>query len=154
VALNMQLQLPLSLVANGLVLEDTVAFNALGNNAEGIREATLHLFTTNGYPLQAAVSIRLLDENKWPIGELTAAPLTVQPGNTNASCEVTQPVQSVLHVPVPPEKITWLRNARYAVINAQFDTHAANGCTGYLKIYDWYSLACKLTGSVVYDVTP
>lgn len=154
VALNMQLQMPLSLVANGLVIQDTIDFNALGNKAEGIREATLYLFTNNGFPLSASVQIQLLDENKWPLGELTSAPLQVDAGITGGDCVVQQPVQNMLTIPLPADKINWLRYARYALITAVFDTHQNNGCTDYLKIYDSYSLSCKLTGSVVYDVTP
>lgn len=154
VALNMQLQMPLSLVASGLIIEDTIGFNALGNKAEGIQEATLYLFANNGFPLSASVQIQLLDENKWPLGSLTTSPLEIQSGITGSDCIVHQAVESVLTLPVPEQKLTWLRLARYAVITAVFDTHASNGCTDYLKIYDTYSLSCKLTGSVVYDVTP
>jgi len=154
IKLNMNVQMPLSLLANDLVLADTIGFSGLGNKVNGLQDLQLKLTTTNGFPLSTDIKIVLLDENKFVIGDLTNAPLHVNAGTTNGDCVVQQPAVSELPISVPKEKITWLRNARYAAIQATFNTEQNNGCNDYLKIFDTYKLQCKLTGAVTYDVTP
>jgi len=61
---NLDLELPLQFGVQGLVLEDTLAVD-FGNTIDlsRIETGTLHLITSNDYPLEAKVQLYLIDKN-------------------------------------------------------------------------------------------
>jgi len=61
---NLNVEFPLSLIANNLTLQDTVDFSLMKDGESGsIIDGTLFLYANNGYPFDANIQMALYDEN-------------------------------------------------------------------------------------------
>ena len=144
--------IPLSLVANDLVLQDTVDF-ALASQEEGdptIREGTFTIIAYNGFPFNATPQLYFYDESMNFLDSLFTSSSLIAAGKLNDQCLVSEKTKSVLVIPVDEAKMNHLRNAKKVVIHAAFSTTTSGACNAYLKIYDDYLLDIKLTGSFIF----
>jgi hypothetical protein len=118
----MNTRIPLHLRTSGFTLGDTILVD-IGDNErtflENTNEATLHLFATNYFPVQADLSIYFIDQNQQRIGVLSENKI-LQAANTVGI--TTTGVQSRLDFVLTPESIAWLRAAKSLYIKASFNT--------------------------------
>jgi len=142
---SLDMEIPLSLIANDLTLTDTVDFN-LGENPNTIKSGTLSLLADNGFPFSAQVQLYLLGENKQITDSLLFPDLIAAP-YMNAYYTVVHPKRSVLTIPLPGSKIPLLYQTKKMLLVARFNT---SGAGHYVKIYDHYKLDLKLTGDFNY----
>jgi len=142
---SLDMEIPLSLIANDLTLTDTVDFD-LGENSNTIKSGTLSLLADNGFPFSARVQLYLLDENKQITDSLLFPDLIAAP-YMNAYYTVVHPKRSVLTIPLPENKIPLLYQTKKMLIVSRFNT---SGAGHYVKIYDHYKLDLKLTGDFNY----
>ncbi len=152
---NLNVSMPLSLQAIGLVFQDTVTFDLSNGNTKGIDAIKDGVFTVtadNGLPLQANLQLYLFDEWGGFLDSLLIAPHEIAAAPLNGNCKVSEPLRSTLQVVVDENKMNRIRNAKKAVIRAVFDTKSTTACGDYTKIYNTYNLSVKLTGKFTYLV--
>ena len=149
---NLDVTIPLSLIATNLILQDTFDFS-LGSHEEGdatIKDGTFNLIATNGFPFSANAQFYFLDEDYHLIDSLFTTANTVTAGLLNSQCMVYQSTKSVLNIPVDESKMSRLMTAKKAIVRSVFNTASNSTCSSYIKIYDNYKLDLKLTGMFTY----
>jgi hypothetical protein len=145
----LDLEIPLSFTATAFTMCDTIDFNpGPGDQAENIGSGILTLLADNGFPFSAYIQIFLLSEDNqvtdtlFSNGMIAAAPL-------NSSLMAASPMRSSLQIPVSKEKINNLFASKKAVVRAVFNTYSGHQ---HIRIYDYYKLKLKLTGSFNFTV--
>jgi hypothetical protein len=149
--INMNAQLPLSLISNALTFEDTIDFN-LGNESslDKIKSGTFHIICDNGLPLSAQLKIILLDEFGNQSTELIHSNSNIAAAPLEFNCKSILKQRTVIDIEVDENKMKLIKQAKQAIITAVFDTNSSPDCSSYIKIYSTYQLDCKLTGNFIY----
>lgn len=142
---SLDMEIPLSVIANGLTLTDTVDFD-LGENSGTVKSGTLSLLADNGFPFSARIQLYMLNENN-QISDSLLFPDLISAPPLNNLFRVIHPLRSVLQIPLPEDKIPLLYQTKRMLIVAHFNT---SGAGHYVKIYDHYKLDMKLTGDFNY----
>ncbi len=140
---DLDLEIPLSLVAHNLTLTDTMSFNLTkpGSSYE-LNHGTLTLIADNGFPFSAMAQIYLLD-NGVKTDSLVTFSSVIQSAPIDNNYKVTSKKRSLIYIPVSGEKLKHLYSAKKMIIVARFNT---TGQPHYVKIYSGYLLDLKLTG--------
>lgn len=151
---NLNMEIPLNLVANNLTLIDTMDF-ALGSTIEqiqSIKSGALNLIANNGYPLQATLTYIIYDDNFKVIDTLVNK-YEIQAADLNTSCKVGAEKRSVCKIPINESKTELLKQGKKAIIIAKLSTmNNQSSCDDHLKIYSDYTLKLKLTGEFEYFI--
>ena len=108
---DMEISMPLSLIAQDIILRDTTSFEV--NMSQELNESSFRLLVENGFPLNANVKLQLLDENMLLLDSLNENTI-IQAASTSENGRVTSLVESEIIFP--------FNNA-----NGLFD-HARNIC--------------------------
>ncbi len=145
---NMDISIPLSLVANDLTMTDTVNFK-LNSNADNVNYGTLYLYASNGFPFTAAAQLYLMDEHLAIVDSLFSSADIIQapPLDGNFICVGQQ--MSKLTIPVDAKKMDLLRSVRKMVVKIKFNT---TNQPNYIKIYSFYKMDVSLVGDFNYAV--
>ena len=155
-SVSLNAEIPLSLIANNLLLKDTIGFNLANTNTNvnGISDGIINVIAENKYPIAAVLTMIVYDGNWQPLDTLTFDK-TISAGATDANCRVNAPVQSVLQVYVDDARMTKLKQGQYAVVTTDFSTVGSNpSCNGqHLKIYSDYNIGITLSAKFNYKVT-
>lgn len=149
---DLNLSIPLSLVATNLTLQDTFDFS-LGTQEEGdptIKEGIFNLIADNGFPLSASSQLYFYDDELHFLDSLFTSSGTIAAGKLNDQCLVSEKTKTVLTIPVDEAKMNRLRSAKKVIVRSSFSTTSTSACNSYLKIYDDYVLDLKLTGSFTF----
>ncbi|PCI93670.1 MAG: hypothetical protein COB15_15945 [Flavobacteriales bacterium] len=146
---NLNVEFPLSLIANNLTLQDTVDFSLSQEGAAGdIIDGVLFLYASNGYPFDATIKMGLYDENMNFIQNLTIEN-QIKSAPVNAALRVTSKKESVLSIPLTSSDITSLYAAKHILLNIAFTTTAQ---PQFIKIYEGYAIDIKVVGDFSYNV--
>jgi len=148
---DLDLTIPLSLVASDLLLMDTLSFSlgtAEPNDAQ-IKSGTFTLVVSNGFPISAQPQVYFCNDYYEVIDSLFIDPQAAAAASLNDQCLVSAPAISNLVTEVDDAKMLRIRSATKAVIAARFNTATHPNC-GFIKIYDDYSMTVKLTGLFTY----
>lgn len=153
--IDLNAEIPLSLIANNLTLQDTVGFNISNANTSlnGINGGTLNIIVENKYPITANLTMVVYDSLYNPVDTiLSNAQIAAAPLDNN--CRVSQQQQTVIQKNVTQAYINQLKLGRNAVIYASFSTQSSNStCNGqHLKIYSDYSIGVTLSAKFNYSV--
>lgn len=152
--IGLNAEVPLSIIANHLVLVDTFDFNIAGTNTNinGITDGVLNLITENKYPIDADITILLYDEN-WQVVDTLASNAHIAGGVPDANCKVQAPTKSKVPLYVSEERMTKVKLARHAVATADFNSTSSQSCNGLpTKIYSDYTLGITFTARFNYKV--
>jgi hypothetical protein len=152
---NLNVNIPLSLIANNLVLKDSFNFS-LGysqKDVANISNGTLHLIVNNKFPLQANITLLAYDDN-WVLLDTLLSNAQVNAAPLSNSCRATESTKSVLNIVASSQVIDKLRSAKHAIMLVAFNTRSSNAtCNGqYLSIYSDYNIAATITGDFNYKV--
>ncbi len=152
---NLNVNIPLSVMANNLILKDSFNFS-LGysqKDVANILNGTLHLIVNNKFPLQANITLLAYDNN-WNLLDTLLSNAQVDAAPVNSACRATQPTKSILNVAASAQVIDKLRTASHAVMTVVFNTRSSNAtCNGqFLNIYSDYNIAATITGDFNYKV--
>ena len=152
---NLNVNIPLSVMANNLILKDSFNFS-LGysqKDVANILNGTLHLIVNNKFPLQANITLLAYDNN-WNLLDTLLSNAQVDAAPVNNACRATQPTKSILNVAASAQVIDKLRTASHAVMTVVFNTRSSNAtCNGqFLNIYSDYNIAATITGDFNYKV--
>jgi hypothetical protein len=148
---KLNIEVPLSLIANNLTLQDTLQLNIAEDNvSSSLNSGTITLYANNGFPLDAAIQVYLLDENKniadsvfGYINHIDEAPL-------NGNLRATQKKLTKLVVPFSTQKKDLLFRTKQLVLKVKFDTASK---PNYIKLYQDYNIEIKLVADFNYTIT-
>ncbi|MCB9335286.1 MAG: hypothetical protein H6586_04005 [Flavobacteriales bacterium] len=145
---NLNIEMPLSLVANQLTLVDTIDFNLDEENIKNVIEGNLFVYAENGFPFDAVFNLDLLDANQ-QIFKTLQVNNYIASGLVNASLKVEQPTSSVLSMPLSTSDIQDLTLAKKLQLKIAFTTAAQ---PNFIKIYSHYKIDIKVVADFVYQV--
>lgn len=156
-SLNVKLNvnIPLSLIANNLILKDSFNFS-LGysqKDVANILNGTLHVIVNNKFPLQANITLLAYD-SAWNLLDTLLTNAQVSAAPINSSCRATQSTQTILNVAASAQIINKVRSAKHTVMTVVFNTKSSNAtCNGqFLNIYSDYNIGATITGDFIYKV--
>lgn len=152
---NLDINLPLSLIANDLSLRDSFNFS-LGysqKDVANIKDGVLHVLLNNKFPLQANITLVAYD-SAWNRLDTLLNKAQIDPAPINSSCRATDAKRSVVNVNASAGVIDRLRFSRHAIMTVVFNTRSSNAtCNGqYLKIYSDYNINATITGDFNYKI--
>ena len=148
---GLDVTLPLSLIADDLILVDTLDFS-LGNPEPGdpqIKDGTFTLIVYNGFPISATPQLYFYDEDFTLLDSLFTSVPTAAAGLLNDQCIVSGQSKSELTASIDESKMNRLQMASRAVLVGKFNTTEHPSC-GFIKIFDEYTMDVKLTGKFTY----
>jgi len=153
--LNLNAEVPLSLIANHLVLKDTFGFDLSNTNTNvaGISDGVINLIAKNKYPIEANLTMVAYDENWVPV-DTVAMNTLVAAADLNADCRAIDFKKSKIPLYVTEERMANIKRAKHAVVTADFSTASNTAtCNGqHLKIYSDYNLDITFTARFNYKV--
>lgn len=138
---NLNLDIPLCIIADQLTLVDTTEFTYPDDENGEVIDGKLYIMADNGFPFSASLNVLLLDQNKVQIGSITPTG-TILAGMVNGMQEVTASTNTLIEVNVPAATVSALRNTHYLVLIPTFTT---TSLIQHTKIYDHYLLDVKVT---------
>lgn len=152
---NLDINLPLSLIANNLTLRDSFNFS-LGysqKDVANIKDGVLHVILYNKFPLQSNITLVAYD-SAWNKLDTLLNNAQVDAAPINGSCRATEAKKSMIDVKANADVIDKLRFAKHAIMTVVFNTRSSNAtCNGqYLKIYSDYNINATITGDFNYKV--
>ncbi len=147
---NLNISIPLSLVASNLTLEDTLPVNLSANTgAQNIKSGTITVYASNGFPFSAVLQFYLLNSSMNVTDSLMTTVQLIAAGNMNGAGVVISPSPSVLTISLNQPQTQLLFNARRLLVKAQFNMGALSPLT-YRKIYSYNTLSLKAVGNFNY----
>lgn len=148
-------EMPLSLIANNLVLRDTIGFDlsTTNTNIEGIKDGLLNVIIKNKYPIDATLHMVIYDETWQAVDTLFSNQLFAA-GDLDNNCRVQEAKRTKVPVFVDEDRMDKVKLGRHAIITATFNSASNNAtCNGqYLKIYSDYNLDVTFTARFNYKV--
>ncbi|KAB2915197.1 MAG: hypothetical protein F9K23_11935 [Bacteroidetes bacterium] len=149
---DLRLSMPLSILADNLVLADTLAFEMFSDgNLNRVKEGSFNIIIDNSFPFSAGVQLYLLDEFGNITDSVIAMPNNVViAGNVDVNTnKVISPVRSVLKAHFSRERMEKVKQSKRLLVRATFNT--PKNSTTPVKIYSHYKFDVKLTGDFVYE---
>jgi hypothetical protein len=145
----MNLNIPLSLIANNLTLSDTVPLN-VNQDTTGtyVKSGNLYLIADNGFPFEAQVQLYLLNDQLQVTDSLFAQNIAAA-APVDGNLKVTSPRRSILTVPASAELLNKVFKTKKVRIVTRFLTVPPNQ---YLKIYSYYKFSLKMAADFVLHV--
>jgi hypothetical protein len=149
---NLNISLPLSIIANNLTLEDTLNANfANSAQAQQVKSGTFTIYADNGFPFSAGMQVYLLDSNMKIADSLMAPPQTIAAGIMNSNGIVLSPQNSVLTINMNTIRTQLLLKTKHIIVLSRFNM-GSNPPPVYRKIYSYYQLNVKLVGNFDYQI--
>ncbi len=146
---NIDVEIPLSLIASNLQLSDTIDMN-ITENINEIESGSFYLFSYNGFPLEAVVQMYLLDDSLNIADSIFIETNTINAGNIDLlSNKVIDKKITKLNIPLNKTKFLRVLNTKKIVITAKFNTKPDNE---HVKIYSNYEIKFKMTGDFTYKI--
>lgn len=145
---NLNVEFPLSLIANQLTLSNITSINLDDEKKGQINSGNLVLFAENGYPFDASISLDLLDDANNYITTINATGM-ISGAPLNSNLRATSKQSSKIMFQLTPTIINHLYQSKNVRINVAFTTL---GQPQHIKIYDDYQLDIKIVGDFSYKV--
>lgn len=144
VSAELELEVPLRLIASGLTLESFVDVDI----PRGFVSGDLRFFATNGFPFQAALVAHVVDENDQVLSTVDVQG-SIAPGLLGADALVQTSVDSQLRTSLGRTQVEQLKNGGRLRLRVVFDTADQSQ---HLQILDRYSLDLQVTLGANYVV--
>ena len=144
---SLELELPLDLIATGLTLQNFVQVDLPGS-AEGhaIRNGELHLFTTNGFPLDAQLVLDIVDADNNVVSPIPVFG-SLQAAALDADGLVQTPVESKSDATLSAEQVDLLYGATRVRVRIVFNTADQSQ---HVRLLDSYFADLQITAKVNY----
>ncbi len=146
--INSEITLPLEGYAGGWKMGDTIPFDFkvddLFSGETSVEEATIKFVTTNGWPVEVAFTLLLLDDNKNTLSSIANDELILQSGVLDANGKVTDPFIKVTELYCDSTCVDELNDTKFVVLSVDANT------TNYssqqpVKIYEDYKLGVAMS---------
>lgn len=147
-------EIPLSFIANQLVLLDTIDFDLsqTNTNVQGITDGIINVIVQNKYPLDATLKLVIVDEN-WNALDTLLNNQLVASADLNNNCRAEQSKRTKVPLFVDQDRMDKVKLGKKAIIKAVFNSPATPVCAGqYLRIYSDYFLDITFTAKFNYEV--
>lgn len=146
---KLNLKIPLDLSMSAFVLDDTVSFSYTETEQSArVKKGTVHVFTDNGFPFDAALQLYLLDENGIQLDSLFSTASVIKPGKLDDQLNVIENGKAHLTLEMPENRIELLNRTKRIRIRAIMNTA---GSPSLVKIYDTYKLGVKASAEFTYE---
>ena len=143
---SFNMELPLSLIADSLILVDTLDFNLMKQTKNDVESGKFKLLVDNGFPMDANTSLYFLDNTDLIIDSLWTKK-TINRGETDKNGRVSAKTRTVINFEITKEKMDVIKMASKVYIIANFHTFdLSNSEKEYYRIYSDYSFGVKLVG--------
>lgn len=147
---SLDMEIPLSLVATNLTLQDTLDLNiSQTDGTQNIHEGTITLFANNGFPFDAQVQMYLLNESNTVTDSIFGYANTIVEAPINAALRVIGKKLTKITIPISESKMNLLYDTKKVVLKVKFNTSAQ---PQYIKIYSDYAIDVKLVGDFNYTI--
>ncbi|TVR82064.1 MAG: hypothetical protein EA412_02120 [Chitinophagaceae bacterium] len=149
----MDLEIPLAIKLESLMLIDTIDFNPeeIARELRGLETGKLHLITDNSFPLDFSITVAFLNENGDVLKEYFKGMQAIgaEPG---PDCKTEESKRSLLSAPLSKEDIEIWKNVEKAVVIATLNTPVSTFCNdNFVRLYDNNKLKVKLTADFKYN---
>ncbi len=145
---NIEIEIPLSLIASNLVLNDTVDLNIA--NINEIESGKFYLFAYNGFPLDADIQVYLLDDSLHIIDSLFTQNTIVNAANIDqTSNRVEETTKTKFAIPMDIDRFDLFIRTKKLKIKSTFKTQPQSE---HVQIYSDYTIEFKLTGDFTYHL--
>jgi hypothetical protein len=145
---NIEIEIPLSLIASNLVLNDTVDLDI--DNVNEIESGKFYLFAYNGFPLDADIQVYLLDDSLNIVDSLFNSNTIVYAANIDpTSNRVEETTKSKFAIPMDKERFDLFIRTKKLRIKSVFKTQPQSE---HVQIYSDYTIEFKLTGDFSYHL--
>ena len=145
---QMDMTIPLSLIANNLTMADTMDFK-MDANTDNVNYGNLYLYADNGFPFTAQVQLYLMDNNFTVTDSLISMPNTILAPLLDANYVCEGKKFTKLTIPADADKMEKLHQTHKIYLKIKFNTA---GQPNYVKIYSFYEINVKLAGDFNYTV--
>jgi hypothetical protein len=140
------MEVPLSLIADSLVLVDTLDFNLINQTNSNVESGKFKLLVDNGFPMDANTSLYFLDNTDLIIDSLWTKK-TINRSETDKNGRVSSKTRTVINFEITKEKMDIIKMASKVYIIANFHTFDLSSQEKkYFRIYSDYSFGVKLVG--------
>ncbi|MFN3403931.1 MAG: hypothetical protein ACK40G_07540 [Cytophagaceae bacterium] len=139
----LDMEIPLSVIAENLTLSDTIEFPARSVES-AINRGKLYVVADNGFPLSAKVNLTFLNENMDIIETLTSSG-ELEPATLGLNDRVQNKKRSAVSYTINQGAIPTMMGAKYVVFTVSFSSAPANQ---HVKIYSDYKIDFHLTGDL------
>jgi hypothetical protein len=146
---NLNIELPLSLIASNLALADTLDLSIDQQQADKIKQGTFTLFANNGFPFDAAVQLYILDANSNRVDSIMPLIDHIDEAPVGTDLKVISKKLTKLVIPVNESRMRVLLHSKKLLLVTTFNTTAQ---PSYIKIYSDYTIDLKLTGDFDYEL--
>ncbi len=145
---EMNITIPLSLLANDLALSDTLDFK-MDKTTSNVNSGTLFIYAQNGFPFTAQAQLYLLNDNLEVMDSLISFSNTILAPilDSNFICEGKK--ETKLSVPISETQFNKLRLAKKIIVKMKFNTVDQ---PRYVKVYGFYAMDIKVVGDFSYAV--
>lgn len=145
---DLNITLPLNLIANGLTLADTLDI-ALDKGENGyVTEGVFQVDVKNGFPLDGNLQLYFFDQNGNPVDSIVSSG-TIPTAVTNISNIVTAPSNSMVEFRLNQSQMERLYNHERMILKVIFNT---SSLTQHVSIYSHYKIDLKIRGDFNYHI--
>jgi hypothetical protein len=145
---NLDIEMPLSLIASQLTLMDTVDFVAPKAERQSVKGGILKLIVNNGFPLDASLRLYFLNGGGVIIDSLISSDIA-RAAPLSSDMRASGKTKSTIHYAVSEQRMQALYRFSKVIVKAKFSTQPPNT---HLKIYSDYSIDFTLVGDFSYNV--
>ena len=149
VSTNVELNLPMIGRFRNLTLTHRYDFD--GSSLSDIDNALFHLYSSNGFPIDADLQLYFLNSNGTLIDSLiTDNTRVLEAGLTDNNGKVTSPTENNIDVVLQADRLAAISNATYLLLRATLNTPQND--TKSVRIYAEDQLTIKLYAQTQFDV--
>ena len=147
ISVSSEILLPLEGYAGGWALGDTLAFDfkvdELFSSNTTIEESVIKFVTTNGWPIEVAFTLELLDGSGSLLTSIANQELIIESGMLDASGKVETPTTKVTELFCDSTCVNNLNETKFVVINVSANTDDFSNQRA-VKIYNDYKLGIDM----------
>jgi hypothetical protein len=145
----MDLEVPLSVRADQLVLSDTVDFVS-ENFKTSVKSGTFTVHVANGFPLAADLKMYFLNAGGSIVDSVISSG-SILPGILNGENRVTEKMPSRISFHLDENRMTNVMSAKQVIFKVRFNTTGATTGT-FVRIFTDYEMDFKLSGDFAYTI--
>ena len=146
----LDIELPLSILADQIVLSDTVDF-IQGDFKTSVNSGSFTLLVNNGFPIGGDLKIYFLDMGGIAIDSVVSAG-NILPGIPNAQGRVTEKMSSKITFFVDETRMQNILRANNIAFKVKFSTPNAAVPGSFVKLFSDYKMDFKLVGDFNYMI--
>jgi len=146
----LNIEMPLSLIANNLKLFDTTDFDP-GEGDEGLKDVIggyLHVYCDNWYPFDAEIQLKLLDKDNGELIDLFLPESNIKAGIVDENGVVTAPTRTKISAPANQQRMDQFYRAEKAIVYLTFNTEGEE----HKKVYASYYCNLKVIADLQYNL--